>query len=78
MRLDEDLLRQAKRFAAKKGTTLTALIDQGLREILSRGDKAQIHERVNLPTFKGRGLQPGVDLDDSAALLDLMEEDDSL
>lgn len=78
MRLDEDLLRQAKRFAAEKGTTLTALIDQGLREILSRGEETEIHERVSLPTFRGRGLQPGVDLDDSSALLDLMEEDDSL
>ena len=26
-----------------------------------------------LPTISGGGLQPGVDLDDSAALLDLME-----
>lgn len=26
------------------------------------------------PTFRGTGLRPGVDLDDSAALLDLMEE----
>jgi hypothetical protein len=77
VRLDEDLLRQAKRLAAEKGTTLTALIDQGLREILSRGDKAPAHKRVSLPTFKGRGLQPRVDLDDTSALLDLMEEDDS-
>jgi hypothetical protein len=26
-----------------------------------------------LPSFAGQGLQPGVDLDDSAKLLDLME-----
>jgi hypothetical protein len=29
---------------------------------------------VRLRTFRGRGLQPGVDLDDSAGLLDRMEE----
>jgi hypothetical protein len=28
---------------------------------------------VRLRTFKGCGLQPGVDLDSNAALLDLME-----
>jgi hypothetical protein len=28
---------------------------------------------VELPTFDGGGLQPGIDLDDSAALLGLME-----
>jgi hypothetical protein len=32
---------------------------------------------VALPVFKGKGLQPGVDLDDSAALLDLMDAADA-
>ena len=31
-------------------------------------------ERIALPTFAGSGLLPGVDLDDAAALLDVMEE----
>jgi hypothetical protein len=30
-------------------------------------------ERIVLPTFRGQGLRPGVSLDDSAALLELME-----
>ena len=30
--------------------------------------------RPGLPTFRGRGLRPGVDLDASASLVDLMEE----
>jgi prevent-host-death family protein len=29
--------------------------------------------RVSLPTFRGQGLRPGVNLDDSAALLEVME-----
>jgi hypothetical protein len=32
-------------------------------------------EPVALPTFGSGGLQPGVDLDDSAALLGVMEDD---
>lgn len=32
---------------------------------------------VALPVFRGKGLQPGVDLDDSASLLDLMQADDA-
>jgi hypothetical protein len=32
--------------------------------------------RASVPSFKGRGLQPGVDLEDTAALLDLMERAD--
>jgi hypothetical protein len=32
---------------------------------------------VPLPTFGGQGLQPGVDLDDTATLLDLMDRGDA-
>jgi len=76
LRLDDDLLDQAKRYAAENGMTLTALIDQTLREALSRGEQVAGSKAPQLPTYRGRGLQPGVDLDDSAALLDLMEGSD--
>jgi len=73
IRLDEQLLREAKEVAAQSGRTLTGLIEDALREALARRRAVAARKRVTLPTFKGRGLQPGVDLDDSAALLDLME-----
>lgn len=73
MRLDDELLREAKRYAAEHGTTLTAMLDQALREILARREKQMTQERPSLPSFKGRGLQSGVDLDNSASLLDLMD-----
>jgi hypothetical protein len=76
VRLDDDLLKEAKRHAAEKGITLTALLDQALREILCRDERAPAAEWIELPIFKGRGLQPGVDLDDTTALVDLMDEDD--
>ncbi len=73
VRLDDDLLRQAKALAARTGRTLTALIEDGLRETLARHSRRQERPRVALPTFKGKGLQPGVDLDDTAGLLDIMD-----
>jgi hypothetical protein len=76
VRLDDDLLRQAKRAAQEAGQTLTALLEESLRERLARRPKGKRRRRVKLVTFKGSGLQPGVDLDDSAALLDLMDEVD--
>lgn len=72
IRLDEQLLRQAKQVAARTGRTLTSVIEDALREMLARR-KTGAQERVRLPTFKGHGVQPGVDLDDSAGLLDVME-----
>jgi hypothetical protein len=72
VRLDEDLLRRAKREALDRGTTLTAVIEDALRRALAPEAVASLDD-VELPTFRGDGLQPGVDLDDTASLLDLMD-----
>ncbi len=77
VRLDDDLLREVKRFAAERQLTLTAVLEQSLREMLAMRAKLEAREPVRLPTFKGRGLQPGVDLHDSASLLALMERADA-
>lgn len=76
VRLEDGLLREVKHLAAAEGTTFTAVLDQALREMLARRRQAGGRPPVELPTFGGRGLQPGVDLDDSAALLELMESSD--
>lgn len=73
IRLDDHLLREAKAYAAATDRTLTRLIEDALREVLARREARPARRRVRLRTFKGRGLQPGVDLDSNAALLDLME-----
>ena len=76
IRLDDDLLTRAKQAAIERGTTLTAVIEDALRRALapesSRGRRAP-----SLPTFHGDGLQPGIDLDDTASLLDAMDELDA-
>jgi hypothetical protein len=73
VRLDDDLLRQAKALAARTGRTLSAVIEDGLREALARHRRRQERPPVALPTFKGKGLRPGVDLDDTAGLLDILD-----
>lgn len=73
VRLHEPLLAEAKKYAAETGKTLTAVIEDALREKLARRKQATNKRRVRLPTFAGGKLQPGVDLDDNSALLDLME-----
>lgn len=73
--MDDSLLAEAKRLAADEGITLTSLLETALREMLERRRSNRSRERIPLPTFAGRGLQPGVDLDDTAALTELMEND---
>lgn len=78
LRLPDDLLKEAKKRAAERGTSLTRLVEEALREALSRESGGEAAPRpVSLTTVGGSGVQPGVDLDDSAALLDLMESGDA-
>ena len=73
IRLDDDLLREAKAYAAATDRTLTRLIEDALREALARRTRQAGRARVELPTSGAGGLQPGVDLNNSAALWDLMD-----
>ena len=69
--IDDQLLVEVKTVAAQSGRTLSAVIEDALRASMAR--RAERGSIPPLPTIAGGGLQPGVDLDDSAALLDLME-----
>jgi len=74
IRLNDNFLRQVKREAQKRGETLTSMIEQGLRLVLAGSQPSPSRRRVKLPVSRaGGGVAPGIDLDDSAALLDLME-----
>lgn len=73
LNLEDGLISEAKRVAQETGTTLTAVIEDALRERLARRRESARGQPVRLPTFRGEGLLPGVDLDDSASLRDLMD-----
>jgi hypothetical protein len=73
IRFDEQLLIQAKKLAAERGTTLTALLQDALRETLARRKPSPRRSKLRLTTLGRGGVQPHVDLDDTASLLDRME-----
>ena len=75
IRFDENLLKEAKRQAAEAGITLTALIEDSLRARIARGNaRASVtRARVRLHTSGKDGVRPGIDLDDSASLIDVMD-----
>lgn len=72
IRIDDHLLSEAKKLAAESNKSLTVLIEEALRELLSRKKRQAAMPPLKLTTFKGKGLQPGIDLDDSASLLEIM------
>jgi hypothetical protein len=55
----DPLLEEAKRVAAREGTTVRSLVEQGLRQVLSaRRQRGRF--RLRKATFRGQGLQEGV------------------
>jgi len=75
--IPDHLLTEAKRVAASSGRTLSQVIEDALRASLIR---QEVHERhpFRMPTFRGQGVLPGVDLDDSAGLQELMDQSSGL
>jgi hypothetical protein len=68
-------MKAVKRHALETNRTLTDVIEDALRAELTRREPDRVREPGPLPTYGEGGLRPGVDLDDSAALLDLMDDD---
>ncbi len=76
VRLDDQLLRDAKAVAAGEGKTLTALISESLRERIARSQERPREPSTVLPTCPGDGLRGGLDPDvinDNSRLADLMD-----
>ena len=73
--LDDTLYRDVKTAAVESGQTITTLIQDALRQRLARRKRSTGRKRLRLPTWKGKGLRPGVDLNDSASLQERMEHD---
>ena len=77
VRLPDDLMRAVKRLATDTDRTMTQVLEDALREVVARARReAKPQEKFSMPTYRGTGIRPGVDLEDSAALLDLMEDPD--
>ena len=73
VRLDDHLLAEAKKYAIETGRTLTSVLEDALRETLARRPQRAQRKPIRLKTVKGDGVRPGAELDDTAAVLDLME-----
>ena len=75
IRLEDNLLKEAKVRAAEQGITLTQLIDESLRERLSARPQQQKVRPFRLRSYGKGGIRPGVNLDDNRAVRDLLDED---
>jgi hypothetical protein len=79
LNLPSQLLRQARKRAFLEDTTLTEVFAAALREWLARRGprKTAARRRVKIITYGKGWVYPGVDIDNNAALLDVMEAHDA-
>ena len=54
--IPDSLLKEAKKLATSEGTTMRALLEEGLRRILDERKRTGVF-RLRKVTFKGNGLQ---------------------
>ncbi len=78
IRINQHLLAEAKKRAADRGTTLTAVIEDSLRQSFARSDPKHPQKLFRIKPFGRGGLRPGIDLDDTASLLDRIEGFDGI
>src|SRR4051812_858396 len=65
--LDEHLVEEAEKIAARGNRSLSAFVEDALREVFARMKMPR--KPVQLPTSGGGGLRPGVNISNSAELL---------
>jgi hypothetical protein len=56
------------------GCSVSSLIEDSLRQALSRQTAGPTQDPIGLKTVSGRGLRPGVELDNAARLLDILQQ----
>jgi len=73
LNINDALLHSAKRKALESNTTLTSVVEDALRLSFAVQKQASPNQDIKIPTSGKGGLLPGVDLDDTSSLIDIME-----
>jgi hypothetical protein len=72
--IDDQLFARAQEAAAAAGQSVDAVIAQALTATLPQEPQPSSKKEFCFTRYRGKGLMPGVNLDNSAELLDIMEE----
>ena len=74
IRIDDELYRELKARAARRGATVASVIEDVIRAGLAAETARHDAPPPDLPTYGSRGTLPGIDLADTAALRAAMDE----
>jgi hypothetical protein len=75
VRIDDQLLADAKAFAARHGRSLNSVVEDALRQLLNRRAGLGERERVELPVYGEEGGHPLIDMGPEGVKRLLEDED---
>ena len=73
LNIDDTVMRRLREEAARRGTTMSNIVEAGLRRILNEDAAAEPSPRLKLPTWRSGGLL--VDISNREELYRAMEEE---
>ena len=71
LNIDDQILSMAKHRAIEQGVPLTRIVENALRDVFLKTEENSTE--IQLLTAKGPGVKPGIDLDHTSSLLDVMD-----
>jgi hypothetical protein len=71
--IDDSILEEARKQALARHVSLAKYIESAVREKLAEDSGEAPPPYRPLQTFRGSGTQPGIDLNDSAHLIEIMD-----
>jgi hypothetical protein len=76
--LEDHLFVEAKVAAARAHMSFGALVEEALRSYLLRSAHRGAQPARSIPVAHSGGIRPGVDLDDSSMMLDMLDDERTL
>ena len=70
----DGLMRQVRRLAAERDTTIRAIVEAALRDALASQERRRGKFRLDTHTFEGDGLQAGLSWDDWSVIRSMSYE----
>ena len=72
LNIDDQILSMAKHRAIEQGVPLTHVVENALRDVFLKTEEKGTE--IHLYTVRGPEVKPGIDLDHTSSLLDIMDE----
>lgn len=73
LNIPDDLYRDVRMKAAQEGRTITAVVEDALRQLLA--EEPHYSEPYRVRPLRTGGLSPGLDINDNSAVLDYLDSE---